>query len=620
VLAAGLSPDPRPWGLHALAFLPRWAWLAAALAILALAHPSLAAPVGRWVPRGAAQLQASTLGIALVALVAAALFALLRLRYQFLGDGIVWFEKIQQRGAFHHFEPLSTFIVRTAAHFAPGTRAAAQAPSILCGVIWIVATAFACRAAFATDAAARGLAWTLLVVHPILLLFFGYVESYPLLLALQAVCVALWIAGGSRRAIVAGAIVTGAAIATHLQAVTWLPALAIAAAHGARPGSARTRWGWGLAAIALACGVAVLATRAVGASPTELVRALVGAPGVGGLAAGDVVAWQRGLDVANEAASLLGAAAILAVAAAASRDGSWLRQRPWLVLAALGTGAALVWIFPPRIGAARDWDLYTAVVLPAVLVAVEAWRRARAAWPPQGADALQGRVVGLALVCTVAWLGSQIADARAAERMIVLQDRRGTFSNFARGYANEALGMYYRTRAPEEARKAYARAVEANPKNARYWNNLAMHELMRNNAGAARDAWRRAIDLGMQDWYVYYNMTLVALQLGDLPDALRLGDEMARRFPDHWQTWACRGQALLQAGRAADAVVDLERATTLAPQQAEIWYALGMARREAGQTEAAGAAFGSALRLDPGHADARRELDALRSRPARATP
>jgi hypothetical protein len=606
--------------LHALAFLPRWAWWAAALAILALAHPSAAARVGRAVPRVAAQLQSSALGIALVALVAAALFGLLRLRYQLLGDGIVWFEKIQQRGAFHHFEPLSTFIVRTAAHFAPGTRTAAQVPSIVCGVIWIVATAFACRSAFATDAVARGLAWTLLVVHPLLLLFFGYVESYPILLALQAVCVALWIGGRSRRAIVAGAIGTGAAIATHLQAVTWLPALAIAAAHGARPGSARAAWGWGLAAVAIACGVGWLATRAVGASPTELVGALVGAAGVGGLAAGDIVAWKRGLDVANEAVSLLGVAAILAIASAGSGARSWLRQRPWAVLATIGAGAALVWIFPPRIGAARDWDLYVAVVLPAVLLAVEAWRRARATWPPQGADALQGRVVGLALVCTVAWLGSQIADARAARRMIVLQDRRGTFSSFARGYANEALGMYYRTRAPEEARAAYARAVEANPNNARYWNNLAMHELMRNDPTAARNAWRRAMDLGMHDWYVYYNMTLVALQLGDLPDALRLGDEMARRFPDHWQTWACRGQALLQAGRAADAVVDLERATALAPQQAEIWYALGMARREAGQTEAASAAYGSALRLDPGHADARRELEALRNPPVRATP
>jgi Flp pilus assembly protein TadD len=612
-LAAGLAPDPRAWGVHALAFLPRAVWVVAAIATALLAHPGNAARVGRAVVRLVSRVLASWPALGATAAGAAVLFYVLRLRFQFLGDGIVWLEKIHQRDAFHHFEPLSTFLVRTAALVGPGWKGAAQWPSVACGVVWLVATGVACRRAFAADAVARGTAWSLLVANPLLLLFFGYVESYPLVVALEAVLVAAWSGGASPRVAVASVLGCGIAVALHVQAVAWLPALAVVAAQagGARRGRAALLAGL---AVGVALAVGGLVTLAVGASPTALARALGSDKGIGGLGWSQVVAWRRGVDFANEVALLLGGALVV-VAAARGAGTAWLRERTWAPIAVLAAGTAVVWGVPAGIGGARDWDLYTAIVLPVVLLAVEAWRRARARWPVASADAMVGRVVGLGLVCTTAWVAGQVMDARAARRMVNLQSAHGTFSNFARGYANEALGIYYRTRDPAEARAAYARAVEVNPKNPRYWNNLAIYDLMRHDVTAARHGLRQAMDLGMREWMVCYNLALVELQTGDLAAAATLADEMVQRFPDRWQAWLCHGQVRFAQGRNADAAVDLERARALAPAQPEITYALGLALREVGRHAAARAAFEATLRLAPDHADARRELERTPANP-----
>jgi len=622
-LAAGWVADARVWGVHALAFLPRAAWIAAAVAFAVCVHPRVARTAGRWVVRAAAFGIESRARIAIVALAAGVLFWFLRLRFQFLGDGIVWLEKIQTRGAFHHFEPLSTFIVRTVAQSIPAWKPATQLASIASGMVWWVATAAICRRAFAGDTAVRGLVWFVLVVHPMVLLFCGYIESYPLLVAAQALLVAAWSIGGGRAAWWSAG-VAGVAIALHVQALAWLPALAVAvavtagAAHPRR--RARAIAATGATAAALALALALMA--AVGDTPNRLAQALGGESGLGGWSPARLASWTRVLDVANQAALAFGAALVLLAAAVASRTGTgWLREHFWAATATLALGALSIWAVAPRIGAARDWDLYLAAVLPVTLLAGAAWQRTRATWRAADSEALTGRIAVLALVTTMAWVASQVDDTRAARRMVVLQSERGSFSNFARGYANEALGMYYRTRNPQAARDAYARAVVNNPLNARYWNNLGMHELLRRDQPAAHAAWQRALALGMHEWYVYYNLGMVALEMQNAAEADSLGEVMVRRWPERWNSWLCRGQARLVRGRAAEAVGDLERAFALQPQQPEIAYVLGLALLEAGRAADARAAFQATLRARPDHADARRELQRLDAQsPAPSAP
>lgn len=614
LLFAGWTPDPRLWGVHALAFLPRLGWVAAFVLLAAALEPHTARRLAALCARGGGILDAPIRTVP-VALVAGGLFVALQLSFQFLGDGVVWLEKIEHRQAFHHFEPLATEVVSRVARLSPPIERAAGWPSIAAGVLYILLAASVCRTLWSASRA-RTLAWLLLVVHPLLLLFFGYVESYPLLLVLQVLFLRVLLVP-SARGLAFGTAVAAVAIAWHLQAVAWLPALVLL--PGVRD-RGRDRPGWSLQVLGVGLGLAALAlvlglliVRFVGASPEHLLRELAGESGLGS-ASSALWGASHFVDLANELLLVLGPALVLGLAAvAAGRAVRVPLAGPWVLVAALGAGPALfLLVVLPRIGGARDWDLYLSLVLPVTLMAVEAWRRLDAATTDRMLGAVvAGRTLVLALVVATAYLAVQLDGDRAARRLENVQDPRGTFRSFARGYANETLGIYYRDHDVQAARDAYARAVEANAGNPRYFNNLGNTELRLHHIEAARDAFLRAADLGMREWYVLHNLGVAELQLHDPAAAEPVFAEIVARWPDRWLGHACLAQARLELGRPAEALPDLERARELAPGEADTHYFLGWALRDLGRTGEARAAYGQALRLDPRHAAARRALEEL---------
>lgn len=626
-LAAGWTPDPRTWGVHSLAFLPRLVWVAAAAALALVVLPRVAARLGSATAWVSERVLERPVVLLVVAAAAGALFYWLRLRFQFLGDGVVWLDKIEHREEFHHFEPLATEIA-TAVARAGGNVAAAGRAAIVLGIAYVIVTGALCRTLW-TSAAGRGVAWLLALAHPALLLFFGYVESYPYLLVLQvgfALVAARAAASPSILWSLLAAAILGLAIATHLQALGWLPALVLlpwASGHAEaspRAGAARraraalvTGALLGLGSLAVALGAILL----VGASPAQLLAQLGGASGLGGLRLSALFTSRRLIDLSNEIALVLASSLLLLVPAFVARGRAALRLAgPWVPIAALVPGPLLfLLLVPPHIGAARDWDLYLAVCIPVLLLAVEAWRRAFAPTVPASAAAraVAGRALALAGVVTLAWLGVQLDATRAARRMYVLQEERGTFGNFARGYANETLGMYWRDRDENLAREAYLRATQANPGNPRYFNNLATLQLRVNQIAPAREAFRRAYALGMHDWFVLHNLGLCELQLGDPAAAEPLFNELVQKRPQMWQGWLNRGLSRLDLGRAGEALADLDHALELAPREADVHYTRGLALRQLGRLAEARASFTEALRLSPQHQPAR---DALARLPA----
>jgi Tetratricopeptide repeat len=628
LLVGGWSPDPRLWGVHALAFLPRVAWVVALVILGAALEPHIARRLAETLLRGGRAVTRSWTGALFPAVAAGGLFVALQLSFQFLGDGVVWLEKIEHRQAFHHFEPLATVVVSRIAHLSPHFARAAGWPSIAAGVAFIVVTASLCRILWSAPRA-RALGWMLLVVHPSLLLFFGYVESYPVLLVLEALFLRALVA----RSVGGFGLATGIlalAIAWHLQAVAWLPALVLwpwAMAHTARGSTGvetrPTGFGAlaaGLLAGALAVVFALVVVRLTGASLRHLITELGGESGFGGASAAALWGGAHVVDLANELALVLGRVVVLGLATgAAGRIVRVPLEGRWLLVAALLLGPALfMLVVVPRIGGARDWDLYLSLVLPVTLLAVEAWRRlddasrtASSTFSRGLGSTVAGRSLVLAIVATSAYLAVQLDGDRAARRLETVQDPRGTFRNFARGYADETLGIYYRDHDIQAARDAYARAVDANPVNARYYNNLGNTELRLQHLEAARDAFRKAADLGMREWYVLHNLGVAELQLHEPGAAEPVFAEIAQRWPDRWLGHACLAQARLELGRPADALPEIERARQLAPGEPDVHYFLGWALRDLGRTDEARAAFEEALQLDPQHAASKRALDAL---------
>ena len=647
LVLAGVRPDPRPWGVHFYAFLPRLVWFAAALVLALFLVPAAARRAERFAGSIGAGLSRPVFLLAGVALASAPFFYLARLEFQFLGDGMVWVNAIDEGKPFHHFEPLAatltSLLAKTLAPAHAGT--AAGALSIALGPVYLFVTALLCRAGW-NDGASRGRAWLLLFLHPVLLLYFGYAESYPLLLVVEVIYVLTLARAAQRRLpLVVPSLVLGLAIATHLTAIAWAPALLVlvlgrsVAPAGAptkaaaRVGVAGIPAGWlaGLAAVALALGIGAATAGAVGSSPARLLREVLGAPGLGGQSLRWIVSPRHGIDLLNEFLLLLAPVFVLlggalsgpspstaaadggtkagansqrgarkATRTALDAGGIPLPRAFWNSVVALLAGTLTVLLLvEPRIGGARDWDLFLPLLLPAVLLAMHVGSTAPAA--------AVGRALVLALVMLVGWLAVGLDAKRSAQRLEVLQEPRGAFSNFARGYANETLGIYYRGRDLEAGCAAWVRATQANPANPRYFNNLGMEELKRNQVDAACVAFRRTLELGMDEYFVHFNVANCDRQEGNLEASEKQLDQLIARWPQRWEGFSARGKVRLRLERPGEALEDLLTAARL-QQDADTYYSMGLALEVLGRPAEARSAWERTLQLAPSHAQAREHL------------
>ncbi|MGH9675376.1 MAG: tetratricopeptide repeat protein [Bryobacteraceae bacterium] len=93
--------------------------------------------------------------------------------------------------------------------------------------------------------------------------------------------------------------------------------------------------------------------------------------------------------------------------------------------------------------------------------------------------------------------------------------------------------------------------------------------------------------------------------------ALVLLEEASRLAPDDPRVAAERGRVYLESRRFAEALSEFGRALALEPSNPRAWFNRGVALRALGQVEAARQDFRRALELEPGFEEARRRLDLL---------
>jgi tetratricopeptide (TPR) repeat protein len=88
------------------------------------------------------------------------------------------------------------------------------------------------------------------------------------------------------------------------------------------------------------------------------------------------------------------------------------------------------------------------------------------------------------------------------------------------------------------------------------------------------------------------------------PETVELARAMAARFPLHvfgWKTW---GSALLQMGQSAEALTPLQKASELAPGDADALTNLGITLKNLGRLDEAEMSYRQALKIKPGFAEA----------------
>ncbi len=448
------------------------------------------------------------IGYPVLLAVSTALLWYFRNATHFLGDGYLWANHMTKDVVFN--EPGSSYMYQGLFRLLNGswspisvsTFTTAAIISIAVGLVFIVFAVLTARLASHGAGEMPVLLLPLLSVGSILL-FFGYVETYPP----YAAAVMAYVYFGirflkGRSAMIAPILSLVIAHVLHFSAVALLPSLAVLIWIGSGRRIDRKRF-YMIVAAAIPVGLAALwvlqSRRAFGGFFYEKFIPLFGGFSPSRISY-SLFSWKMLFESFNHIVLVCPAALfILAGIMRSSRrsraagDGGAAGSNvaDESVRAGRSAGAspsggpnadillfletmALFYllefiVFNKNIGTSRDWDLFAPLAIPlAVLVGVRLIE-----WFPRSTGAIAVYIFAVLVFHTAPWIGLNASEELSKRRFKDLVDT-GYWSNYARGYGYSTLGIYF-IRAGDRGRgiEFSERAMEADPKNPRYWYNTA---------------------------------------------------------------------------------------------------------------------------------------------------
>lgn len=191
----------------------------------------------------------------------------------------------------------------------------------------------------------------------------------------------------------------------------------------------------------------------------------------------------------------------------------------------------------------------------------------------------------------------QTGEVEAAREILTLARQQGL-----EGRDVEALALRLENGAgtPEQEHAGYAHAAVDSPPDSAAADDRRGAKPS-GNAGQRKGAAppRKQID------------SLVALfTAGRFAEAEKQAREMASRFPKHWIGWKMLGVLYQQMGRNADALLPMQKAVQLSPQDAEAQNNLGIILTNLGRLEESVASYRRALQISRNYAQAHSNLGA----------
>ncbi len=537
------------WGFDHLQYYPLWfrlGWILVGVSVflfLSLGAPRLPKTEGRFAVR-------KPWGLVLLLAVMGGLFFLLRQAIPLLGDGFLRVREISGGRIISLTEPLTTmlhgllFRILSGKVTADATRAYVMI-SILSGlaVVWLyrrISTRWFGNSPWLAMALLLGLGFNQI--------FFGYVESYaPFILAVLAFA---WLGARSLED-EAGplplVLLFGLIVALHAKGIFLLPALVYVLA--AKWAEVRRKLWWVVPLSAALPLAVVLAGKwlspdihwetSLGEIPQKpLLPLWDGMWGYGIFSPGH---W---MDILNE--YLLTIPAIIFLFSALPIERARIKpDRATIFLSLLAiSGLAFIVITDPKLGAARDWDLFAWAGIPAALWALHRLRH----------DPGRGRLLALggflSLWLAIPWLFLNSSPDLSVKRYLNLleQDKKSS----AYGYEN--LAIYYRTSGLyDKAEQVYKKAVENEPRHPRmlynygsalawngrhaeaveffvraleidsagsdYWSNLGATFLKINQPEKAAGALEKAVQYNTANGNAWFNLGIAYAILENWPKA-----------------------------------------------------------------------------------------------------
>jgi tetratricopeptide (TPR) repeat protein len=263
---------------------------------------------------------------------------------------------------------------------------------------------------------------------------------------------------------------------------------------------------------------------------------------------------------------------------------------------------------------------------------VDEWRAASVAaedWLAQGDDALEAgdpapalnayqRALWLAPGRPAAWIkmGSAWEAAGQPARALdayasALQADGLSAKEEAEAHARRG-GVLAQQEQWAEAAEELSMAAELDPEKASYHADLGwtLYKAGGDVAEAVAHL-EQALDLSSRDVVAWLRLADIHRQEGELDVAADVALRATEAVPTSPWPWLSLAQTRRRQDRWQEAVAACEEAIALRPDEAAFHLERARNLEELGQLEGARAAYEEVLRLQPGHAEARRRLDAL---------
>ena len=527
------------WGIHQLVFFPMWIRVLVLIGIGLLFIPSVpngAMFIAQWlckkIPRWLRPL--------LLISFALPLFYHFQTATHFLGDGDLLLRELSQTNAdaTHHPDraPLIFYLIGHLKNLGFTAEVTHRLYSWMSGVLYVL-LAFLATYRVGRERTERITALGLFLTPGFVLLFFGYVETYALLLPMSlSYLLAGLYALQKNRTPYLPALLLGILIPLHLLYIMLIPSLLIFAQRRVLQA--------GISLI-LAGGIACGLLWALGVPPWQILGQSGGAAfltfGADFHRPYGLFSVARVVDVFNQ--YILVVPASIGILFLYGRKLKPQNMTETFLLTAAIFPALFTLIANAKIGAFRDWDVMGVAALPLMFWCVWVFVR-------KGAVKSSGPVlIGIGALHVILWIGIN-TNASKAEARFKMALHTSALSPYAQSYGWETLGGYYRSNNQLNlALDAYKQALKADPKHPRHWN-------------AAGNLYRH---LGQPENAMQHFLQAVAIA------------------PDFAGAYSNLGNALNQLERYEEAISAYEHALSLDANLSEAYTNLGVAHHALGQ-------------------------------------
>ena len=621
-----LSADLLGWGVHHYAFLPAsWFWSGAAGAVVLM----VLGVFGFFKTRS---LRVSFPWTCLaVAILGGLLFWYARQEVHFFGDGEARIESLRQARFVWGHEPLGILVPHQLNRLlTPEDPAVIFAGlSVFAGSMYLVLAVWFAHLV-AAPGWGRDLVFGILALAGVTRLFYGFVETTPLLALVTFLYLTLAVSSmKKRRNPWLLALVGTIPFLVHSSALLLLPSLVyiLLQREGSKVPPGRRAIPLAIPLVALIAGHLILRSAGSG------IQHLLFAYGEHLLPLADASATSvpyRLFDPAHfsdffQSQLLLGPFAALIVlllvilrAVRFEKTVSFLlvAGTPWWVFSFLSN---------QTLGAARQWDLFAAASIPFLMLGgMVLARLPELKQNPRLARVLTGVVLGVSLFHAVGWVGLGTDGNRSLSHYAALYGPRSKAAPAARSHAFDGLGTFYLGRGQiENAEMAYLEAVTADTTNGYAAGHLgsiyislgrtqeaanilawagaknphqeylfyelgnAYRTLGRPDSAAV--AYREALALNPDFLHAYVDLSIVERTEGRFSVADTLLQEALRRFPDDPLALATLGVLEQHKGDTLQAITLYKRALELNPDDPNTTYNMaGVLMRQGRFGDAAG--------------------------------